>query len=260
MTMVLIVLFVPMTRMFLKSILLLAAVLGTNSAIAQELVIAGPFGKPQMVRDESGAWQQAIVVYSDPDVEQVIPDITTRGWIQWNVEQFRNTGVYRVYVYSHYKNDRTCRREWIPSGHSNDPEWLDMCGSLRYQRRYLEVNTRNKTVTVLETILMEQGARYNPAYKRLGRWTFPFSRAAGLTRAVARVNSIVESEMRNYRGPSAQDQLQQERDEAARMAAQAYGSSQPQPPQGCNATPEELKNWHSTGCPPTKSQPANNPR
>ena len=124
--------------MFIKAFsfcaLFLFALTSTYAA-AQELIKTGPFGKPIMVMDEGGNYSIPIEVYSDSEMEAFIPDITTPGWIWWWGAAFREKGTYSTYIYSHYKNDALCRREMIPAGHKNDPNFIEMCSELRYLRR-----------------------------------------------------------------------------------------------------------------------------
>ena len=56
---------------------------------AQELIIAAPFGRPEMVMDESGNYSQAISVYSDSDVEMFVPDIIRERGLNGTSERSR---------------------------------------------------------------------------------------------------------------------------------------------------------------------------
>src|ERR1035438_4003556 len=128
----------------MKTICAFIVVLITASiATSQELIITAPFGRPEMVMDESGNFSQAISVYSDADVEMFVPDITSPGWIQWYAGEFKSTGTYHLYLYSFYKTDKFCRG-MIPAGQEADPRWKETCGALRYQRKLIQVDTRKK--------------------------------------------------------------------------------------------------------------------
>lgn len=224
----------------------------TLSVLSQELLKPGPFGRPVMVMDEAGNWSMPISVYSDPDLELFVPDITAPGWIQWHAAQFRQTGTYLVYLFSQYKNDKICRHDRIPPGHGADPKWLESCAALRYQRRLISVDTRNKTVTTLETILMESDAGYNPQNQIVRKLTVPLSSAVSpLPLAYSRITEIVAHGVSEYKGPTAQEIMDNNRKVAARTARQVMT---PDNQQGCpNATAEQLRNWHNTGCPPSTS-------
>jgi hypothetical protein len=188
-------LWIIITKTFSLCVFILA--LTCTDAIAQELIITAPFGKPAMVMDEVGNYSAAILVYSDSEVEIFIPDITTPGWIWWHGPAFREKGTYQVYLYEHFIKDSFCRRELIPAEHKADPNWLEMCSELRYRRRYISADTRKKTVAVRESISMESTARYNPAYVKEPNLTFRFSELKKPTRlSVARITAIIEKEVK----------------------------------------------------------------
>jgi hypothetical protein len=113
------------------------------------LVIAGPFGTPVSVRDLGGTWSTPILIYSDADLETFVPDITTPGWIFWFGGRFQQTGMYTVYLYTHYKNDHWCMENVAPAtGHPKDPAVIDACVAMHYRRTLIEVDTRRKTMQI----------------------------------------------------------------------------------------------------------------
>ncbi len=172
----------------------LLAILACGQSWAQALIVMAPFGRPEMVMDESGNFSQAVSVYSDADVETFVPDITSRAWITWNAGPFKSTGKYHVYLYSYYKTDKICR-SLIPHGQESDPRWNESCGALRYQRRLIEVDTRNKTVAVLNSLLMESDARYNPANQARPAKPAPLATASKeIGGAVSHVTAIITKE------------------------------------------------------------------
>lgn len=85
-----------MKRLFAVLILLLVA---TAVAAAQELVVRGPLGTPIGLMDEFGHMKNALEIYSTPDVDTFIPDISDGGWEYWFGESFRKTGRYSIYIY-----------------------------------------------------------------------------------------------------------------------------------------------------------------
>ena len=167
-------------------------------AFGQALIIAGPEGRPAMVRDEAGNWSTPIRIYGDPDVEMFIPDITSAGWVSWHAAQFRQTGIYFVSLYSYCKNDHACKREMIPVGHSADPNWLQACAELHYRVQVLLVDTRKKSINITQTTLMNSDAMYHPEYFFPKSVTISLAAARdSLAKAVANISTIVMRESRN---------------------------------------------------------------
>jgi hypothetical protein len=129
-------------------------------ARAQEpgtLVVAGPFGRPVAVADEIGHMSIPISIYSDSDLEIFVPDITSPGWIYWFAGGFRQTGVYEVYLYTYFKNNHWCMENVArATGRPKDPAVIEACSALRYRRRRIKVDTRKKTVQILQDYSMER--------------------------------------------------------------------------------------------------------
>jgi hypothetical protein len=219
----------------------------TVSAFGQELLKLGPFGKPIQVMDEVGNWSIPIDLYSDPDVEVFIPDITTAGWISWHATQFRQTGIFLVSVFSFYKNDHLCRKERIPVGHETDPKLLEACAALRYQRKLVSIDTRGGIITVLETILMGRDALPDPESLTKMHSTFPLAKAAP-KEAYDRMLAIVDREVNHYKGLTIEEAIANDNKVVLNMMHQAYT---PANDSGCpGRTREQMANWHNTGCPP----------
>jgi len=134
--------------------------------VAQEdavLVIAGPFGRPVSVRDWGGKWSTPISIYSDDDAETFVPDITTPGWIYWFGSTFRQTGMYDIYLYTHYKSNHWCMENVAPAtGHPKDPAVIEGRSQLRYRRMLIEVDTRKKTVQVKRDISIDGNTGRKP--------------------------------------------------------------------------------------------------
>jgi hypothetical protein len=216
----------------------------------EELLKLDRSGRPILVMDEALHWSSPISVYSDSDLEMFVPDITTTGWIQWNARRYRQTGTYIVSVFSFYKSDYFCRKELIPAGHKTDPKWLESCSSLRYQRKLVTIDTRKRNATFLQTIVMEKDALYNPQNQKNMRSTVPLSKVVP-RRAYDRISEIVGREINEYRGMTVEEVIQSDSKTVLNMMK---GTMTPDQQQGCpNATPEQLQNWHNTGCPPAIS-------
>src|SRR5271165_4355838 len=217
------------------------------SAFGQGLLKPGPVGRPLLVMDDAGNWSTPISLYSDSDVEIFVPDITTTGWIAWHAREFREAGTYSVYVFSFYKNDRLCRQSRIPAEHDTDPKWLEACAALRYQRKLTSIDTRKKTVTLLEVVLMEGDGQFRPQSQHRMYSTFPLVEASP-KQAYDRLLAIVDREISEYRGMTAEEAMAINSKIQLEQMRKAYT---PDGDYGCpGRTSEQMLNWHETGCPP----------
>ena len=147
-----------------------------------------------MVRDEAGNFSPAISVYSGQGVEAFVPDITSPGWVYWHKGEWNRAGTYSVYVYSHYHKNFWCQPENIPPKNIA-PEWLKTCAQIHYIRRYIAVDTRKKTVTVMETIFMRDDAAYNPLTQSATHDTYSLTGNLPLQKEVARISAIIKKEI-----------------------------------------------------------------
>jgi hypothetical protein len=234
---------------------ILMVILGTSSFSQQftmsgpEFVKSGPFGRPILVMDDYGNWSIPISIYKDSEVETFVPDITRAGWVQWNVEQFRKTGTFSTRLYAFFKNDHVCRRVFIPAGHKSDPKYLEACANIRYRLSFITINTREKTVASLQAFFIMKDGSQQPLP---GSPAMPIARLDARPRAdLNRVSAIVEREMSEYKGMSAEEVVRQDAEVVQKMLKQ---TTTPDGQQGCpSATREQLQNWHNVGCPPVVS-------
>jgi TonB family protein len=150
-------------------------------------VMAGPYGHPLEVLDEGGQWSIPIQVYADAVTREYVPDITTPGWIQWHIQEFKEDGTYMTvfYVYN-VKNEQTTRA-------------------------ILDVDTRKKTA-FLSVPLTAYSEEINLAGPSTAR-----------TKAIARITAIVEERAAKFQGPTIQQVLVQQRQAVAQMVARAHG-------------------------------------
>src|SRR6516225_9213643 len=154
----------PRATLFKRSRLTMAVVLAfcfvfVATARSQDhspiLIKARPNGRPVLLHDD-GYWYDAVSVYSDANVELFVSDrwLSPSG-VYWDGPGFKKNGQYSAYLYSWYKNDHDCRLWRIPKEHKTDPRWLEACAELRYIRRAIVVDTRKRTINVLNVIHME---------------------------------------------------------------------------------------------------------
>jgi len=159
-----------------------------------QLIRPGPFGRPSMVRDEGDTWATPISVYSDHNLELFVSDNLTLAGVAWDSPTFKKDGTYATYVYTFYKNPNDCIANRIPAGHPSDPEWLKACSELRYQRRLILVDTRQKTVTIRQALLMEGDGQPHPELMGSPNATIPLDGSVNpaLFHAVTRITSMIE--------------------------------------------------------------------
>jgi len=177
--------------LFALTIALLAYPAGAQQDSA--LILADPAGRPTLVKDAFGNWTAPVSVYSDDDVELFVPDTLTLGGIPLDGGEFRRDGTYATYLYSFYKNDHDCRKYRIPEGHESDPKLLEACALLRYQRRVIKVDTRKKTLDVVEAILMYRDAQPFPNNLSLKNQTMRLDATANpvMFKTVNRITALI---------------------------------------------------------------------
>jgi hypothetical protein len=175
------------------------------ASFAQDLSLikADPSGRLMLVRDEGDHWDTPISVYSDGDLELFVSNMLTLGGVFWDGSEFKKDGKYSTYLYTSYKNDHDCRLHRIPDGHSNDPKWLEACAELRYQRRLIVVDTRKKTVTVQQVILMQGDGNPHPELMSSPKVTVPLDASTNrpLFIAVNRITAMINREINRSSGP-----------------------------------------------------------
>ncbi len=221
-------------------------------SFSQELLKAAPFGKPLMVTDEMGNWSVAISVYSDADREYFIPDVTKSGWIAWHAGQFRATGVFTTTIITWFKTERGCLKMYSPE--KRDDLGIEAaCKEFKYSLRTVAINARTNETLVHDVIIMTDNALYDPSLQHPVLKKEKFSDTPNPS-AYSRIVQIVSSAVANYKGPTSQQVLENNRKVTANMAMQGMT---PNNQQGCpNSTKEQLQNWHNTGCPPPAPAPA----
>ncbi len=239
--------------------LALATLLLATYCVAQDIdlrvIIHGPFGRPALVKDLGGNWTAAIEIYSDANAKAFVPDVTSRGWIAWNAGEFRRKGAYTEYLYSHFARDGFCHQA-KPSFVSR---WPGDCARVRYMRKLIQVDTREKTVTLLEVMLMTNddddgtGIRPNPLNHLVMHTTLQVPDNSPFGKEVARMTAIVAQGVGEYSGPTAQEVMQNNKDVMLKQLDQMQKAAHARE-QGCpGVNREQLRNWHSIGCPPANA-------
>jgi hypothetical protein len=196
---------IAMSSMRTILVILAVALFVPSVSLSQdmELIKPGPLGRPSLVRGEGengGNWYSPISVYSDADVELFVPENLTIGGVYWDGPSYKKDGTYKAYIYSLYKTDRDCRAHRIPAGHEKDVKWLQACEELRYSRRFVQVDTRKKTITVRQVILMESDGFPHPELIHYTDATIPLDGTVNPTlfQAVTRVTEMLERELRRH--------------------------------------------------------------
>jgi hypothetical protein len=190
-------------RTILVILTVMLAVPAVSLSQDMELIKPGPLGRPSLVRGEGeggGNWETPISVYSDRDIELFVSEDLTLGGVHWDGPSYRKDGTYATYIYSFYKSDHDCRVHRIPTGHENDLQWLKACAELRYNRRLVQVDTRKKTITIRQVILMGSDGFPHPELAHYSDATIPLDGTVNpiLFRAVARVTAMLDGELRMH--------------------------------------------------------------
>lgn len=187
----------------LRPLLLCASllVLTCAFAVAQEegeMIIAGPFGRPIALLDKQGVWSAPISIYSDDDLETFIPDITTPGWVYWWGPHFQRTGEYLVDIYTYYKNDHWCLTHLVPAAGHSTAEFAQSCKAVLYRRGYYKIDTRKKTVRILEDCWMTS-TMLSLSQTGFGGRTASFAELAGTPfgKKIDRITAIIEDETKS---------------------------------------------------------------
>ena len=193
------------TKIALGLSLFTAAFFAPMGSLCQDsqLIRPGPLGRPLMVHDEGDHWAIPISVYSDDDLEMFVSENLTLAGTYFDGPAFKRDGTYATYLYSYYKNDHNCRAHMIPDGHSSDPEWLKICAEVRYNRRLILVDTRNKLVTVQQAYYMKGDGEYEPGMMSFPKQKIPLDKKvnAPLFLAVTRVTTLIQNEIKRNPGP-----------------------------------------------------------
>ena len=197
-----------------------------TDVMAIELIKTSPHGKPILVMDAAGNFSIPIKVYSDSALEMFIPNITDPGWVSWNKDEFRKEGTYKTVIYDYFLKDSYCLQKIIP----DLSDRRKLCSRLRYRRRHILVDTRNKNVTMLEVIMIEKDARWQPENVRKLNSTYPLTSNSTLSKetlsSIAKITAIVEKEVKKAGNTqSAQDVMRHNREMTSRMAVAGRQSS-----------------------------------
>lgn len=76
--------------------------------VANPDVIAGLYGTPYRVKNDTGQWAIPMKIFSNSKVEIFIPDIAGPTWVNWHVQKAGTRGIaYFLYVYTYKKEKRT---------------------------------------------------------------------------------------------------------------------------------------------------------
>jgi hypothetical protein len=171
-----------------------------SPAFAEPLVITGPFGVPLKIQDEAGNWSIPIRVYSDPDVDMFVSDITSVGWKSWHAAKFRQDGTYIVQILLFHKNKKYCLSTLSTAQRSN-PDYQEACSELKYTSELLVVDTRKMTVETVMKITMGEDAGFHPEYQRYPRATYSFFQMDKVHQnGIDKVSSIVRDEIVKFTG------------------------------------------------------------
>ncbi len=197
-----------------------------TSVLADQVVVRGPFGRPELVRDVGGQFRRPILVYSDNEIDAYIPDVTDPGWAHWFGQAFRQSGVYLTYLYTHVKKASWCLKQ-LRATQKNEHDRIEGCHNLRYVRRTIYVDTWKGTVRVGEILTMDSTGRGDPANIREINKTTSLSDnevSRPFAQQIKRISSIIAQSVKENAGqPSAQDIARHNNEVVREMARKSYG-------------------------------------
>jgi hypothetical protein len=167
-------------------------------AVAQEdgeWIIRGPFGRPVAVMDEGDHWSTPILIYSDDEQEVFVPEITDPGWVSWFAATFRQNGIYSVFLYSYFPNDHWCLKYMTPTPSATKSDFAKSCAAVHYRRTQVEVDTRKKTVTIGQDVLLPTTMFYPSKSTGFSGKVASFAQIKGtpLGKKIDRVTAIIET-------------------------------------------------------------------
>jgi TonB family protein len=141
------------------SLLILASI---PSARGQN-VIAGPYGVPRMVMDDTGTWQEPIPIFENAKMKVFIPDITGASWAAWHVQRRgEHDFSYFLDVYTYYPEKRATVSELI-NVDTRDPNHLVVTTLLARKSVDLGKNPELKEITARITALVVPEAMRQPS-------------------------------------------------------------------------------------------------
>jgi hypothetical protein len=212
-----------------------------------ERIIKGPLGTPTALKDEDGNWAMPLLVYSDPDIDIFIPDVTDRGWLAWHVEQYRQTGRYVTVFLEHYKTDRLCRENFLSPASRNNPSAISACKEVAYGSRMMRVNTRDKSVTVDRLLLMNEDGIANPSNEIGKPQILSFSAVGPRTQsALARASELVATASSRFTGLTIEEAVRQDAAVQLKTACLAFAN--------CKENDTNAPPAHSQGESPPQSK------
>jgi hypothetical protein len=179
----------------MKMIAFLILILSASYLVAQKVILTGPFGVPEAVFGTDvggGNWASIIVLYEDDDIQFFIPDITTEGWVYWNVPRFIRTGLYRIDIFYWFKTREGCL---LQRAGKDEQDWQKLCQVVRYRRNFGVIDTKQNMYHRNYAQLFSSSAKF-PDYKLLSE---PFdAKISTLNKAlqlvIARITKIVQDE------------------------------------------------------------------
>jgi hypothetical protein len=153
-----------------------------------------------LLHEEGDRWNIPILAWSDVDTEIYISEEITLSGIFWDGPKFKAEGKFPTYIYTHYRTDRDCQVHRIPRGHEHDQQWLDACAELRYARRLVLVDTKQRTLTVLHCDLMLSDGRSHPDMVDSNRVAIPMDGNVNppLARAAEKAAQMLTAELRRH--------------------------------------------------------------
>ena len=139
----------------LRSMLASALLLLSTTALAQQVVQRGAFGRPAAILDSGGQWSEAIRIVKSHDVDLYIPDISAPDWLRRHYQDFQDRGQYEITMVTLYRSPKACRDNQTGWGLA-DAAHLNACATeIAYRIRNALVDPNLKTVTLISAGMVD---------------------------------------------------------------------------------------------------------
>ncbi len=147
----------------LRSTFASALLLLSTTALAQQVVQRGAFGRPAAIMDSGGQWTEAVRIVQSHDVDMYIPDISTSDWLKRHYPDFQDRGQYEITMVTLYHTPRACRDSQTGWGLA-DAAHLNACATdILYRIRNAVVDPNLKTVTLISAGMVDPDGNLDPS-------------------------------------------------------------------------------------------------
>ena len=150
-------------RRQLRSTLASVLLLLSSTALAQQVVQRGTFGRPSAILDSGGQWTDAVRVLQAHDVDMYIPDVSAPNWLKRHYQDFEDRGQYEITMVTVYHSPKACRDNQTGWGLA-DAAHLNACATeIAYRIRNAVVDPNLRTVTLIMAGMVDPDGNLDPS-------------------------------------------------------------------------------------------------